>query len=92
MFIDRGRIVFNSTMDAIESRYAEVTVHPDKLVAARALQPFGERQSFGGSVFLFDDRDRAQLTSLGEVRTPNIADLFVAIIGNHAGQAQGAAR
>jgi ABC-2 type transport system ATP-binding protein len=92
MFIDRGRIVFNSTMDAIEARYAEVTVHPDKLVAARALQPLAERQSFGGNVFLFDGQDRAQLRPLGEVRTPDIADLFVAVIGNHASQAQGAAR
>ncbi|HWK31064.1 MAG TPA: ABC transporter ATP-binding protein [Terriglobales bacterium] len=92
MFIDRGRIVFNSTMEAIEARYAEVAVHPDRLDAARALQPIAERQSFGRSVLLFDGRERAQLAPLGEVRTPTIADLFVAIIGNHAAQAQGAAR
>jgi ABC-2 type transport system ATP-binding protein len=92
MFIDRGRIVFNSTMDGIEARYAEVTVHPDKLDAARALQPLTERQSFGRNVLLFDGHDRAQLAALGEVRTPSIADLFVAVIGNHAAQAQGAAR
>jgi ABC-2 type transport system ATP-binding protein len=92
MFIDRGRIVFNSTMDTIESRYAEVIVHPDRVEAARALKPIAERQSFGRSVLLFEGRDRTQLAQLGEVRTPNIADLFVAVIGNHAAQAQGAAR
>jgi len=26
------------------------------------------------------------------VRTPSVADLFVAVMGNHAGQAQGAAQ
>ena len=67
-------------------------MHPDRLDAARALQPIAERQSFGRSVLLFDGRERAQLAPLGEVRTPTIADLFVAIIGNHAAQAQGAAR
>jgi ABC-2 type transport system ATP-binding protein len=92
MFIDRGRIVFNSTMEAIESRYAEVAVHPDRLEAAKALKPLSERQSLGRSVLLFDGQDRRQLAQLGEVRTPKIADLFVAVIGNHAGQAQGAVR
>jgi len=33
MFINRGRIVFESNMEEIESRYLEVTVHPDRLTA-----------------------------------------------------------
>lgn len=92
MFIDRGRIVFNSAMDAIESQYAEVAVHPERLAAARALEPLAERQSLGRSVLLFQGRDRKQLTQFGEVRTPSIADLFVAVIGQQAMQAQGAAQ
>jgi len=36
--------------------------------------------------------DRQQLVALGEVRTPSIADLFVAVMGNHDGVAQGASR
>ena len=92
MFIDRGRIVFNRTMEEIQSRYTEVTVHPERLEAARALKPLSERQSFGGRVLLFEDRERQHLAALGDVRTPTIADLFVAVIGDHATQAQGAAR
>jgi ABC-2 type transport system ATP-binding protein len=91
-FIDRGRIVFNRTMDEVESRYAEVMVNPEKLPAARALQPIHERQVFGRSILLFDHVDRQQLAALGDVRTPNIADLFVALVGSHTGQAQGVAR
>ena len=52
------------------------------------LGPIRERQVFGRTVLLFDGVDRARLTPLGEVRTPSIADLFVALIG---GQAKGAA-
>jgi ABC-2 type transport system ATP-binding protein len=92
MFINRGRIVFDCSMEEIEARYQEVLVNPDQLAAARALKPIHERQVFARSVLLFDRIDRQQLAALGEVRTPNIADLFVAVIGNQAGQMQGAAR
>jgi ABC-2 type transport system ATP-binding protein len=92
MFIDRGRIVFARSMEEVEGRYREVMVNPDKLAAARALKPIQERQGFGRSILLFDGLDRAQLAALGEVRTPSIADLFVAVMSNHAGQVQGAAQ
>jgi ABC-2 type transport system ATP-binding protein len=87
MFIDRGRIVLVCSMEQFESRYAEVMVQPDHVEAARALGPIHERQLFGRSILLFDHVDRQQLAALGEVRTPSIADLFVAVIGNQAGQA-----
>ncbi|HTW59502.1 MAG TPA: ABC transporter ATP-binding protein [Terriglobales bacterium] len=91
MFIDRGRIVFNSSMEEIEARYVEVTVRPEQLAAAQALKPMQERRGLGRNILLFEgtDRqplDRQQLAALGEVRTPNIADLFVAVLS--AGSAQ----
>jgi len=100
MFIHRGRIVLDSSMEGIESRYVEVTVHPEQLTAARAFKPIHERQMFGRSILLFDlkpDRkvdpaDRRQFAAFGEARTPSIADLFVAVMSNQAVPAQGAAR
>jgi len=92
MFINRGRIVFECSMEELESRYLEVTVHPEQVDAARALKPMHERQVIGRNVFLFDRADRRQLAGFGEVRTPSIADLFVAVIGNQAGPSQGVAR
>ena len=92
VFIDRGRVVFNSSMEEIESRYAEVAVHPDKTTAARALKPMQERQALGRSIFLFDHVDRTQLAALGDVHSPSIADLFIAVMGNPASQAQGVSR
>jgi ABC-2 type transport system ATP-binding protein len=92
MFIDRGRIVLSSSMEEFESRYTEMTANPDQAAAARALKPIHERQVLGRSVFLFDGVDRQQLAKLGDVRTPSIADLFVAVIGNHATQKQSAAQ
>jgi len=92
MFIDRGRIVLECSMEDFESRYLEVMVRPEHVAAARALEPLHERQVFGRSILLFDGVDRDQLAALGEVRTPSIADLFVAVIGPQAGLAPGAAR
>src|SRR5437870_7376475 len=92
MFINRGRIVFACSMEELESRYLEVMVNPENAAAARAIKPIHERQLLGRSVLLFDRADRQQLAALGEVRKPSIADLFVAIMSNQAGQAQGAAR
>jgi ABC-2 type transport system ATP-binding protein len=92
MFINRGRIVLSCSMEEFELRYAEAMVKPEHVAAARALQPIHERQVFGRSILLFDRVDRQQLAALGEVRTPSIADLFVAVMGNNSSQAQGAPR
>ena len=92
MFINRGRIVFDCGMDAFESRYLEVMVNPDQAAAARALRPMSERKVLGRSILLFDSVDRKQLAALGEVRTPSIADFFVAVIGQGASEALGAAK
>jgi ABC-2 type transport system ATP-binding protein len=92
MFIDRGRIVFNRSMEEVESRYLEVMVHPDKTAAARSLKPMQEREVFGGSILLFEGVDRQQLTALGDVRAPSITDLFIAVMGKQTDRAQGAGR
>lgn len=92
MFINRGRIVFSCSMEEFEGRYLEVMVNPEQVAAARTLRPFYERQMLGRSILLFDHADRQQLAALGEVRTPSIADLFVAMMGDHAGPAKGAAK
>jgi ABC-2 type transport system ATP-binding protein len=89
MFIHRGRIVLKCSMEEFESRYVEVMVQPHQLAAARALKPVHERQALGRSILLFDSAGREQLAGLGEVRTPSIADLFVAVVGS---QAQGVAQ
>src|SRR5438067_13294595 len=47
MFIDRGRIVFDRSMEEVESRYLEVMVRPEHVAGARSLTPISERQVFG---------------------------------------------
>jgi ABC-2 type transport system ATP-binding protein len=92
MFINHGRIVLECSMEQFESRYAEVMVDADHLAAAQALKPIHARQLFGRSILLFDNADREQLAALGDVRTPGIADLFVAIMGDEAPGSEGVSK
>ena len=92
VFLDRGRVVFTRSMEEVEARFHEVAVHPDRIAAARALHPIHEREGFGRGVLLFEGVDRNQLAALGDVRTPSVADLFVAILSSRGGQVEGATR
>ena len=79
LFIRDGRIVLSSDMESLADRYTELLTSADSVHAARALAPIDERAlPFGKTVLLFDGADRNQLASLGEIRTPGLADLFVA--------------
>ncbi len=89
-FIDGGRIVLETSMEDFEARYAEVMVLPEQAEAARALKPIHERQVFGRSLLLFDNVDREKLAALGEVRTPGVADLFVAVMAARSARREGA--
>ncbi|MFZ1218364.1 MAG: ABC transporter ATP-binding protein [Chthoniobacterales bacterium] len=87
MFINRGRIVLESSMEEFDSRFLEVMVGPEQLAAARALKPIHERPVFGRSVLLFENTDRDQIRALGETRRPGIADVFVAVMGEQKREA-----
>jgi ABC-2 type transport system ATP-binding protein len=92
VFVRRGRVVLSTSMEAFESRYAEVLVKAESAAEARALAPIAERAVFGRSLFLFDGADRDALAALGEVRTPGIADVFVAVMEDGERDAAGEAR
>lgn len=78
MFIENGCIALAASMDEVGERFTEVMVEPQFVAVASALGPISQRTVFGKSVMLFDRADRTQLATFGEVRTPSVADLFVA--------------
>src|SRR5690349_4162769 len=86
MFINHGRIVLDCSMEDFEARYLEVSTRPERLSEARALKPMHERQVLGRSILLFDRADRDRLATIGDVRTPSIADLFVAMMSDRPAQ------
>jgi ABC-2 type transport system ATP-binding protein len=78
MFIQDGKISLAASMDEVGERFTEVMVEPQFIAAATALQPLSQRTVFGKAIMLFDGVGRAQLSNFGELRTPSVADLFVA--------------
>jgi ABC-2 type transport system ATP-binding protein len=78
VFIKDGRIALEASMEEVEKRYVELMVRPEMADRARALNPLYERELFGRHIFLYDNADREQLATLGELHTPSVADLFVA--------------
>lgn len=92
IFIQDGEIVLHSDMDSMQQRYTELMVADEQLAAALALGPMHQRKVFGRHVLLFEDTDQAKLSQLGELHTPAVADLFVAIMSNPKTSSQTATR
>jgi ABC-2 type transport system ATP-binding protein len=84
LFIDRGRIVLDCSLDAIATRYAAVEVAADRIEVARSEKPFYERRILGKTVLYYENSDRAKLAAFGEMHTPSVSDLFVAKLSGGA--------
>lgn len=82
IFLHRGKIVLTCGMEEFAARFALVDVRPENAAAARMLKPLYERQTLRGMAFLFDNTDPAKLAALGDVRTPGVADVFIALAGS----------
>lgn len=80
MFIDNGRIVLNTDMDTLPEKFSELLARKECVEDARQMKPIHEREMFGKRIMTFVGADRSRLSSFGEVRTPAIADLFVAMV------------
>lgn len=80
MFINDGRLILDSSMDALADSYVEIAASGAEADKARGLGPIAEGQMFGKSVMLFEGVSREHLEGLGEIRTPSVADIFVAKI------------
>jgi ABC-2 type transport system ATP-binding protein len=78
IFINRGHVVLDTSVDMMPERFAQLTVTSENAARARALGPFYEREVFGRVAMFFEGRNPEELAPLGEIRTPSVADLFVA--------------
>jgi ABC-2 type transport system ATP-binding protein len=77
-FIQHGKITLSQPVESLSERFVQLVPSPANVPAARALRPFHEREVFGRTAMLFEGRAADELAKLGEIRTPSIADLFVA--------------
>ena len=85
VFLDKGQAVMNESIDSLNQRFLELRPNPDNNEKAKSLNPINVRTELGRTVFLYENIDIEKLSSLGDVRPPFIADLFVAIM-NRSGE------
>ncbi len=78
MFINHGKIVLDSSMEDIPGQYVELMATSENAAKAESMKPIYSREVFGKKVLTFEGVSRESLEGLGEIRTPDIADLFVA--------------
>jgi ABC-2 type transport system ATP-binding protein len=82
IFVNRGHVVLDCPVDSLSERYVQLTVSAEHAAQARQLKPFYEREIFGRVAMFFEGRSAAEMSTaaagLGDLRTPTIADLFVA--------------
>ena len=78
VFINKGKIVIDSSMSDLSEIYTEVLVDADKVAQADALLPLYVRKLLGKKSYTFESVPKEQLKTLGELHTPSVADLFVA--------------
>ena len=80
LFIKDGRIVLDSSMEELTADYLEVMMPSENYEDGMSFNPLTVRKIFGKYVMLFKNVNRAELSALGEVQRPGVADLFVALL------------
>ena len=78
MFINDGRIVLDTPMESVPEQFVELMASGENAAKAQQFRPIYEKEVFGKSVMTFEGVDRESLEKFGDLRTPDIADLFVA--------------
>lgn len=81
MFIRDGELIVHMQMETVNEKYLQLVVSdPANLEQARALGPVFTETRFGQTVMIFDGVPRETLAALGQLSTPTLSDLFVALM------------
>jgi ABC-2 type transport system ATP-binding protein len=80
MFMRDGELILHMQMETVSSKFTQLIAKPDQVAAAEALGPIYSETRFGLTAMVFDGVDREKLAAFGEVSTPTLSDLFVALM------------
>lgn len=81
VFIHRGKACLSLTMDDLAKQFCKLTSGQESVQKIRELKPIAERKTLQGSEFIFREANTEELARYGEIATPNLVDLFIAVIG-----------
>ncbi|MEP5567607.1 MAG: ABC transporter ATP-binding protein [Halioglobus sp.] len=81
MFLNRGKKVLQRSMEDIEQQFVQLNAVGDSAVKAQGIPHVGSQGILGGKAIIYEGIERESLAPLGELRTPSVSDLFVAMMG-----------
>lgn len=84
MFIRDGEIVLDMPTDDLGSVFTQLVTAAANAAEAEKLGPIYTEARFGQTVMVFENVKREKLAELGEVSTPTLSDLFVALMQRQA--------
>ncbi len=85
IFINKGKILLYASIEELGERFTQLTIPADQADELRAeLKPMSEYGILGRRVFLLENADTQALVKMGDIQTPSVADIFVALMGGEA--------
>jgi len=85
IFINKGKILLYASIEELGKRFTQLTIPVDQVETLREeLKPMSEYGILGRRVFLLENTDSKALVGLGELQTPSVADIFVALMGGES--------
>ena len=85
IFINKGKILLYASIEELGERFTQLTIPADQADELRAeLKPMSEYGILGRRVFLLENADTQALVKMGDIQTPSVADIFVALMGGES--------
>jgi len=79
IFIEQGKLLADFTMTELEQRFRQITVFKDNNDTILALKPIYQQSTLEGICYMFDGVDAEALQQFGQIKTPSLAEVFVAL-------------
>lgn len=84
MFLNKGKLVLSKSMEDIEEQFVQLQAVGDAAIKAQGIPHVGSHSILGGKAVIYEGIARESLAPLGELRTPSVSDLFVAMMGGES--------
>jgi ABC-2 type transport system ATP-binding protein len=78
VFIHKGSVCLSLAMSDLDSHYLKLTTSESTQMP---VEPMSRHTTLNGTEYIFQGVERAELAGLGVISTPNLAELFVATVG-----------
>jgi len=80
IYLNDGAIILDTPVEEISGRFVQVSVSKDNSAEAEKLGPIYIETRFDHTVMVFDGVPFEQLEPYGQISTPSLSDLFVALM------------